>query len=126
MLKVVTESDHVLTVEIIDVDMINAKGAQINDLDAMTGPGNDNLIRLICEVKNIHHTNASDVPKIIKIPLDGFMHYSYGQVKKAHENDSYPMIVVLKGSEFKPAYVGIFQYPLYELETILALFGLKK
>ncbi len=126
MLKVVTESDHVLTVQIIDVDMINDKGDQITDLSAMTGPGKDNLIRLICEVKNIHLTNVSDVPKIIKIPLDGFMHYLFGQIKKAHKNDSYPMIAVLKGGDFKPAYAGIFQYPLYELETIIALFSLKK
>ncbi len=126
MLKVVTESDHVLTVQVIGVDMIGEKGEQITDLGAKTGPGNKNLIRLICEVKETHITNATSVPQVIEIPLDGFMHYSLGQVKEAHEGQSYPMIVVLKGGAFKPAYAGIFRYPMHELETILALSKLKE
>lgn len=125
MLKVVEESDHVLTVIVVDIDMIDDEGTQVEDLDAMTGPGLNNSIRLVCEVKQVHRTNAKEVPKIVKIALDGAMHYSLGQIKKAHKGKSYPVIAVLKGSNFQPAYAGVFRYPLRELETILALYDRK-
>ena len=122
MLQVVKESDHVLSVHIIGVDMVDQTGAEIENENAMTGPGKENLIRLICEVKKIHLSNVKNIPKTIKIPLNSFMHYSLGQIKKAYENPPYLTLVVLKGNTFKPAYAGIFEYPLKELETILALF----
>ncbi len=124
ILQVVKDSDHILTIQIVDVEMIDSNGSQITDTEAMTGPGLENTIRLICEVLEAHRTNSSDVPKTIKIPLDNNMHYSLGQIKQAHKIP-YPMLAVLKGKNFKPAYAGIFQYPLYELETLLALYNLK-
>ncbi len=39
MLKVVEASDHVLTVKVVDVDMVDENGNQVSDLDAETGPG---------------------------------------------------------------------------------------
>ena len=126
MLKVVKASDHVLSVTIINVDMVNDKGEVVEDPNAMTGPGLSNTIRLICKVLEVHRTNAANVPEIIKIPLDQMMHYSLGQIKKHHINESPPMIVVLKGESFDPAYAGVFGYPMYELESILKLFDDKE
>ena len=126
MLKVVSASDHILTVKVRDVDMIDGVGRKITDLNAMTGPGNKNLIRLICNVKDVHLTNSKEVPSVVKIPLDGFMHYSFRQIKEVYKGDNLPIIAVLKGEKFLPVYDGIFSYPTYELETIMALKNMNK
>ena len=125
MLKVVEASDHVLTVKVVDVDMVDENGNQVSDLDAETGPGLTNVIRLKSVVMQVHLTTADNVPKVLYIPLDNNMHYSLGQVLIAHRGRPYNEIVVLKGKEFTPAYSGIFRYPEYELETILTLFKYK-
>ena len=122
MLEVVQNSDHVLVVHVVGVDMIDGDGNEITDPSAGTGPGSKSLIRLKCSVLEIHRTNAEVVPKELWIPLDGFMHYSLGQIQNAHEGDAYPVVVVLAGDQFQPAFDGKFRYRMQELETVLALY----
>ena len=124
ILQVVKDSDHILTIQVVNVEMFDSNGSQITDAEAMTGPGLENTIRLICEILEVHRTNSNDVPKTINIPLDNNMHYSLGQIKQAHKIP-YPMLAVLKGKDFEPAYTGIFRYPLHEIETLLVLYNLR-
>tara|TARA_Y100000310_G_scaffold114877_1_gene113410 strand:+ start:1187 stop:1570 length:384 start_codon:yes stop_codon:yes gene_type:complete len=122
MLDIVENSDHILTVTVVGVDMIDSEGKQILDENERTGPDSGNKIRLVAKVSKIHQTNSKNVPELIKIPLDPFMHYVFGDVKKRHDGRSYTVIVVLKGSSFEPAYPGIFRFPEYELETLEFLY----
>ena len=126
MLDIVTSSDHVLTVEVIGVEMIDENGKLIQDPEAMTGPGLSNVIQLICNVKETHITNADKVPSKVYIPLDNFMHFSLGQIQEYYRGEPYPIIAVLQGENFVPAYAGKFEFPMYELETIKALYTLKQ
>jgi len=125
MLKVVMQSDHVLTAVVTGVDMIDENGDQITDLKARTGPGLKNKIRLISEVQKVHRTNSNNAPSEIRVPLDSAMHYSLGHIKDAHQGRSLPRIFILKGDEFEPSFDGIFSYPTHELETIMALYKIK-
>lgn len=125
MFDVVEESDHVLTVKIVGVDMIDGEGRQIDDENAMTGPGKSNTIRLLAQVTKVHLSSADNVPEMLKIPLDPFMHYSFGQVASVYQDRTPSMVVVLKGETFLPAHAGVFGYPEVELETILSLFSSK-
>lgn len=126
MLQIVQGADHVLSVNIVGVDMIDREGNQINDTSAKTGPGLSNQIRLISKVTKVHQTNSKKVPNEIRVPLDSFMHYSLGQIEKYYKDRTVPAIFVLKGKKFEPVFAGLFQYPEYELETIMALYALKK
>lgn len=122
MLEVVQNSDHVLTVQIVGVEMIDGEGHLVEDVNEMTGPGSSNTIRLLAKVSVIHLTSARSVPEIIKIPLDQFMHYSLGQIASVYEDRQSTMVVVLKGEKFEPAFAGVFGYQEIELETIMSLF----
>jgi len=126
MLRVVSESDHVLTVDIVGVDMIDGEGKKITDPESRTGPGNDNVIRLICNVVKIHASTMEVVPETILIPLDGSMHYALGQVQETYKGGAHPFVAVLKGPDLQPPFRGLFGYPIYELETVMALYSLKE
>ncbi len=126
MLQIVNGSNHVLSVNIIGVDMIDEEGNQITDPNAKTGPGLKNQIRLISKVTKVHHTNSKKVPDEIRVPLDSFMHYSLGQISKYYKDRTVPALFVLKGKDYHPVFAGLFQFPQHELETIMALYTLKK
>ena len=125
MLDVVNKSDHVLTIKVVDLDMIDESGNVISDPKAEAGPGSKNVIRLKARVVKVHLTNSSKVPTFINIPIYTGSRYSLGQARIDNRGIPYPEIAVLKGKLFRPAYVGTFKYPIYELDTIMALFKLK-
>jgi hypothetical protein len=121
--ELVKNSDHMLVGHVIDVDMIDGRGHAIKDLEARTGPGSDNKIRLIIQVDEVIKTNAKSVPKTLKVPLDSFMHFKYGQIKKAHEGDTERFLLLLKGPDFQPPFAGTFRRELIERDRIVELFS---
>ena len=100
MLQIVNGSNHVLSVNIVGVDMVDEKGNQITDPNAKTGPGLNNQIRLISKVTKVHHTNSEKVPNEIRVPLDSFVHYSLGQIERHYKHRTVPAIFVLKGKDY--------------------------
>lgn len=123
---VVQKSDHLLTVQVEDVIITNSSGNRIDNPEARTGPFTGNTIWLVCSVKKAHLSNQTLVPLSISIPLDSTMHYSYRQVKESHKNNPEPFLAVLQGTEFRPAYAGVFAYRLDKLSDILLLFKNKE
>lgn len=123
--ELVKHSDHMLVGHVVNVDMIDGRGREIKDLEARTGPGSDNKIRLLIQVDEVIKTNAKSVPKTLKVPLDSFMHFKYGQIKKAHEGDTEKFLLLLKGPDFQPPFAGTFRRELAERERIIELFNVK-
>ncbi len=140
--ELTSQTDHVLIGRIIGVDMIDGDGKQITDLDARTGPGSKNLIRLIVKVDEVIVSNVKNVPDTLKVPLDPFMHYSLGQIKEAHSSEGEKFLLLLrkcpetilcspqppracrgsaKGSDFQPPFPGVFGRSLSEKDKIIEL-----
>ena len=112
LLDLACGADHVLVGRVIGVDMIDDKGRQISDRRAMTGPGLKSQIRLAVAVDEVVQTTSKKVPKTLKVPLDSFMHYSLGDVKRAHAHPSDPVLVFLRGKAFEPVIAGRFLWPI--------------
>ncbi len=102
--QLVTDYDHVIIGKVTLVDMIDAKGKQITNLTARTGPGLYHTIRLNITVQTngVLLTNSKHVPPTLIIPLDSAWHYSLGQIKTAEEGQT--RIFLLKGANFDFAY----------------------
>jgi hypothetical protein len=114
-------SDHLLVGHVIGVDMVDGQGNEITDLNAMTGPGIDNLIRLVIEVDEVVISPARSVPKVLKVPLDPFMHYKFGQVKEMHSAPGQKFLLLLNGDSFKPYLPGVFGRDLSEKSKVIEL-----
>ena len=71
LIDMVTESDHVLVGEVTRVEMIDAAGREVTDLNGRTGPGYTNTIRLNVAIQRggVLKTNKSDTPNELKISL---------------------------------------------------------
>ena len=110
--ELAAKSDHLFVAHVIAVDMIDGKGRQITDTDAMTGPGLKNLIRLKVKIDQVLVTTAKEPPKELYIPLDPFMHYRFGEVKKAHTGDESKFLLLLAGDKFTPPQPGVFRRDL--------------
>lgn len=106
------KSDHVFVAHVVGVDMIDAKGRQVTDKEAKTGPGLENTIRLKVQIDETLITNKEKVPKHLYIPLDSFMHYSLGQVIKAHSGKNPKFLLLLSGEKMLPPVAGIFRRSL--------------
>lgn len=106
------QSDHVFVAHVIGVDMIDGKGRVIKDDDAMTGPSFENVIRLKVQIDEVLVTNAKEPPKELYIPLDPFMHYRLGEVKKAHAGENPKFLLLLAGAKFAPPKPGVFRRDL--------------
>ncbi|HEU4888849.1 MAG TPA: hypothetical protein VFV49_13265 [Thermoanaerobaculia bacterium] len=114
-------ADHILVGHVVAVDMIDGSGRQIEDKNARTGPGLKNTIRLHVTVDEVLVTNAGEVSKLLKVPLDPFMHYSLGQIEAAHAKPSEAFLVLLKGPSFLPIVPGAFLRSMDEKETALRM-----
>ena len=114
-------ADHVLIGSVVGVDMIDEDGHPVIDEKATTGPGLTNTIRLIIEVVEVLETNADAVPTRLRVPLDPFMHYSLGQIKRAHRERSPPSLVFLEGDKFQPVIDGRFRWTLSAKEQALEI-----
>lgn len=107
--ELAAKTDHVFVAHVVEVDMIDGKGRKVTDDDAKTGPGSENVIRLKVKIDEILVTNMKESPKVLYIPLDSFMHYSLGQIKKAHADKNPKFLLLLAGDEFTPPQAGVFQ-----------------
>ena len=113
-------ADHILVGHVVGVDMVDERGKEIKDEKGRPGPGLKNTIRLHIVVDEVLVTSSRKrVPKLLKVPLDPFMHYTLGQIKAAHAKPSKPFLVLLKGSSFLPVVPGALLRPLDEKETAL-------
>lgn len=125
MLEVVDNSDHLLSITVTNIEMYDDNKQLITDGNATTGPGSANTIYLVCSIKHVYVSNREAPSGNIRIPLDKNMHYSLDQIKHAHAQNKMDLLVVLRGDDYQPAFPGIFNYPNYELKTLLKLFELK-
>ena len=117
-------ADHIVVGRVVGVDMVDEKGKQIKDPNGQTGPGLKNTIRLHIAVDEVLVTSSrKQVPKLLKVPLDPFMHYSLGQIQNAHSKPSGPYLVLLKGPSFLPVVPGALLRSLDEKKTALRVHG---
>lgn len=105
-------ADHILTGRVIGVDMIDAKGVQITDREARTGPGLTNTIRLRISVDEVLVSNVRPAPKLLAVPLDPFLHYTLGQIQDAHRGDNRVRLILLKGPDFVGIKAGVIFRPI--------------
>ncbi len=119
--QLASESDHILAGHVIGVDMIDANGKEIQDKEAMTGPGIRATIRLIIKVDQVFFSSAKVVPDVIWVPLDPMMHFRLGQIKQAHREPSSSMLVILKGGSFEPVVPGVFLRELSDARKALEI-----
>ncbi len=115
-------ADHVLIGSVVGVDMLDSDGRPLTGDNERTGPGLGNVIRLIIEVQTVLVSSAADVPKEIRVPLDPMMHYSLGQIRKAHNEPSESFLLLLKGPSFAPILPGVFGRPMTEQEEAIRLY----
>jgi hypothetical protein len=110
--ELAAKSDHVFVAHVVAVDMIDGKGRNVDDDDAKTGPGSENVIRLKVKIDEVLFTNAKESPKELYIPLDSFMHYRLKQVKEAHAGKNSKFLLLLAGDKFTPPQAGVFRRDL--------------
>lgn len=115
-------ADHILAGRVIGVDMVDAKGAQITDREARTGPGLTNTIRLKISIDEVFFTNARPVPKLLNVPLDPFLHYTLGQIQDAHRGDNSVRLLLLKGSDFSGIMAGVFFRPISDKTEAIRIY----
>ncbi len=124
--QLAAKSDHVFVAHVIGVDMIDGKGREIKDEDAMTGPGLKNVIRLKVRIDRVLVTNAKETPKELYVPLDSFMHHRLGEVKEAHAGRNPKFLLLLAGGKFTPPQAGVFRRDLKEKSFFVERVGKNK
>lgn len=118
--ELVSDADHILVGKVVHVDMIDSSKSLITDTNAITGPGLYNTIRLhvIIQDDGVIYSNEKNTPTSLIIPLWNKWHYNLGQIKKTEEEVA---IFLLKGSDYKYVYPGLFRRPLSEKKEIQKL-----
>jgi len=124
--ELVQGADHLVIGTVVDVDMVNERGSIVTNPERMTGPGSPERIRLHIRVDKVLATNAKQVPAVLKVELDPFMHYRLGQVKEAHTGKQSPSLVLLKGPAFEPVVPGNFKRPLKERDKAMRLYSSRR
>jgi hypothetical protein len=99
-------ADHILIGRVVGVDIVDEQCRAVTGPYARTGPGLTNTIRLHIAIDETVVTNAKTVPKLLKVPLDPFMHYSLEQIEEAHREPSEPFLILLSGPSFQPVIPG--------------------
>lgn len=117
-------ADHILIGRVVGVDMVDSRCRVITDPEARTGPGLTNVIRLHISVDEVLVTSAKSVPKVLKVPLDPFLHYDLGQIQEAYPEPSGPRLVLLEGSSFQPIIPGAFLRNVSEQKEALRIHGI--
>jgi hypothetical protein len=122
----IQKTDHVLIGRVVGVDMVDGNGKQIYDLKAKTGPKSPNSIRLIFVVDEVIETNSKSVPTKLFVPLDSFMHFSFGQINEDYPEVTEQRLLLLSGDEFQPPVAGHFQRNIQDKDYYLELFKTNK
>lgn len=115
------QADHILIGRVVGVDMIDGAGRQVSDETQRTGPVSKNTIRLRIQVDEVLVTNAANVLEVLPVPLASHLHYSLGQVRRAHDGDTEVRLVLLKGENFEGIKPGVFLRSLGDREEALRL-----
>lgn len=119
--EMATSADHILVGRVTGVDMIDGSGRPIEAPETRTGPGLANEIRLRIAVDEVVVTNARTVPKVLYVPLASHLHYSLGQIREAHAEESEQRLILLKGPRFQGIKPGVFMLPLQDKKEVLRL-----
>jgi hypothetical protein len=118
---ILRESDHVVVATIIGVEMVDGAGQPVTDPAARTGPGLDNRLRLLLQVKHVLFTRADRLPSTLLVPLRSMWHYELGDMQNGLVGST--GVFLLRGKNFQPAYPTYFQRSLDErpeIERLLA------
>jgi hypothetical protein len=115
-------ADHILIGRVTGVEMIDGRGKPILDEKAMTGPGLKNTVRLLITVDEVLVTNATDVPRVLPVPLATHLHYSLGQIRAAHDGDKLVRLVLFQGGDYSGIKPGVFLRPLSDKEEALRIY----
>jgi hypothetical protein len=118
--ELVAEADHVVVGRVTRVTMRNWMGREVRNLEARTGPGSRNEIRLhiTVETNGILKTNKKNFPSNLEVPLWRMWHYSLGGIK-AWEGAT--NVFLLKGEGLERVYPRYFRRDLSDKATILEL-----
>jgi len=119
--ELVHSADHILTGNIIKIDMVDKYGTPIEDDSAGTGPGSGNVIRFHVKVKKFHFTNSTKFPKKVIVPLDPDMHFTLGYIKSMEPINGRDFLLLLKGPNFNAPFIGVFSKSLEEKEAIFKI-----
>ncbi len=124
--NLVSDADHVLIGTVEKVDMVDAKGNQVTNETARTGPGSENQLRLHVNVptNGVISSSAEGAPETILIPLWQRWHDTLGNRRKEVEGKTF--IFLLKGNDFVPVYHGLFMREPSEKAEIEAILRSKK
>jgi hypothetical protein len=121
---ILRESDHVVVATIIGVEMVDGAGQPVTDPAARTGPGLDNRLRLLLQVKQVLFTRADRLPPVLMVPLWSMLHSELGDMQDGVVGSS--GVFLLRGQNFQPADPAHFQRGLDErpqIERLLASLG---
>jgi len=85
--NLVFDADHILIATVEKVDMVDAKGNQVTNDSARTGPGSENKLRLHVTLtsKGLITSQAGKIPDTIVIPLWQEWHDTLSNRKKESE-----------------------------------------
>ena len=114
--ELVNEAENILTVKIAKVEMVDAKGAEIDYPEAQTGPGLGNELRLhvLVDQNNIIKSSQKIIPHELVIHLWKEWHYTLSQWKEK-EGEIY---IFLLNDNFQPVYPSRFMRDLSEKPQI--------
>jgi len=124
--NLVSDADHVLVATVEKVDMIDAKGNQVTNDTARTGPGSENQLRLHVKLttNGVVASPAGKVPETIVIPLWQRWHDTLANRRREVQGKKF--IFLLKGSDYIPVYHGLFMRKPSEKAEIEAILKRKK
>ena len=116
----VKRADYVLVVRIVKVDMVDSDGQAVSDLEARTGPGSGNTIRLHVDIKpdGILKAGTVPVPPRLVVPEWPMWHRVLRTMKDREGTD---VILLLRGDQFSPVSEGEFVRDILEVEAIREL-----
>lgn len=114
--ELVTGSDVVVQVNVIDVYGKNKFDALVRNPDFTTGPGLDNRIILMACVKEILYKSSDiEIPKCFEVSLWKRWHLSLNSIV---DYQSQEVILLLKGKRLKYVYPRYFIWPLEKKKEI--------
>ncbi len=116
----VKRADHVVVARIVKVDMVDSDGQEVFDLEARTGPGTGNTIRLHVDTAPDGILKAGDTPVPTRLVVSDWpmWHRSLAAMK---EREGTEVILLLRGDDFSAVSEPEFIRDIEEAEPIRAL-----
>ena len=116
----VKRADHVVVARIVKVDMVDADGGSVADLEARTGPGAGNTIRLHVDTDpgGILKAGKTPIPTRLVVSDWPMWHRSLGDMKEREGTD---VVLLLRGDDFSAVSEPEFIRDIEEAGAIRAL-----